>query len=88
MNNNKSSRFSTVPPPSTASTINRQPMKLSVKNSSANSANDYFSHARQKNEKMKNYFDDDDDVEEPIVKHSLSKEDDVDDDYDPLDAFM
>jgi hypothetical protein len=61
-----------------------QPVKLSVKDPK----NDYFSNARQKSAKIKNYFDDDDDDDEPIVKDSLSKAVDIDDDFDPLDAFM
>ena len=49
----------------------------------------YISNARQKNAKLKNYFDDDDD-DEPTT--SSAKEgaptNDEDDDYDPLEAFM
>lgn len=45
----------------------------------------YFAGARKKNEKLKNYFDEDDDDESPEASAPTIL---PDDDYDPLDAFM
>ena len=71
--NSSKSRFSAVPP-STAG-----PSKV---------ANAYFASARQKSEKLRNYFDDDeDDDQSPVASYSANIPA-PDDDYDPLDAFM
>lgn len=57
----------------------------SASSDATKTASTYFASARLKNEKLKNYFDDSDDEVAPVKASSTAP---IDDDYDPLDAFM
>jgi hypothetical protein len=49
----------------------------------------YFKSAREKNARLKGYFDDDDDEDEDGTNlQTTAAPSSNDDDYDPLDAFM
>lgn len=61
-------------------------MENQATSTNSRSSTTYFASARLKNEKLRNYFDDDDDEVTSDIKPSNVLPDS--DDFDPLDAFM
>ena len=51
-------------------------------------ADAYFASARQKSQKLRNYFDDDEDEDQSLGAGFATNTPVDGDDYDPLDAFM
>lgn len=77
--------FNTVAPPIPYGEVHSE---TSV-NRSFKQADSYIAGTKRKSEKLRNYFDDDEDDNKDQLPVSYSLSNNVDDsDYDPLDAFM